>query len=70
METLPCPCCSFEGTLAEVRAHVVVEADAGDGDHLAWLADRGVRIEDDAQRSVNDITEALKIHAYSSGGKT
>lgn len=70
METLACPCCSFEGTLEEVRAHVVVRADADDRDHLGWLADHGVRIEDDAQRSVSAITEALEIHAYSSGGRT
>lgn len=69
VDTLVCPSCSFEGTLDEVRAHIVVQADSADEDHLAWLADHGVAIEDDSQRSVAAIGEALKIHAYRSGGQ-
>lgn len=68
--TLDCPCCDFEGTLAEVRGHVVVQADVGDEAHQDWLASHGIDIRDDRQSSVRDITEALEIHAYRSGGQT
>lgn len=70
MSTLVCPCCDFAGTLAEVRGHVVVQADVGDEAHRAWLADNGVSLSDDTQPSVSAITEALEIHAYGSGGRT
>lgn len=70
MSTMACPCCAFEGTLAEVRGHVVVQADVGDEAHRAWLADHGVNLADDTQPSVTAITEALEIHAYGSGGQT
>lgn len=68
--TLACPCCPFEGTLAEVRGHVVVRADAHDDDHRAWLTAHGVDLADDRQPSVSAITEALELHAYRTGGKT
>lgn len=68
--TMTCPCCDVEGTLAEVRAHLVVRADAADDAHRDWLADHGVDLGDDRQPSVPAITEALEIHAYSSGGRT
>lgn len=69
-ETMGCPCCDLEGTLAEIRAHLVVQADVGEAAHEAWLAEHGIDLADDRQRSVSELTELLEIHVYSGGGKT
>lgn len=65
-----CPCCDFEASLAEMRGHLIVQADTGDEPHREWLAEHGVDLADDRQPSVPAVTEALELHAYRSGGKT
>lgn len=53
-----CPTCPFEGTLQEMRAHVTVRARIDDV-HADWLATHDVRLDDDTQASVSELTYIL-----------
>ena len=53
-----CPACLFAGPMQEVRAHLVVQGRVDDA-HAAWLADRDVRLDDETQASVSELTYLL-----------
>lgn len=55
---MECPVCHFGGSLHEVRAHLTVQARIDEA-HSDWLREQEIRLGDDTQASMGELTRAL-----------